>query len=163
MSKPNKLSTTVARINLLPAGWRAGVRSFLLGKVIPYAGTSGVRFDVLTNEQCVVSIRYRRKVGNHIGTLHAAAMALAAESATGFVCAMNIPDSKVLVIKTMELNYLKRTKGTLTATATLSDAERQRMIEEPKGEVLVPCTLADETGGETVTADMTWAWTEKRK
>ena len=94
MSKPNKLSNTVARINLLPAGWRAGVRSFLLGKVIPYAGTSGARFDVLTHEKCVVSIRYRRKVGNHIGTLHAAAMALAAESATGFVCAMNVPDSK---------------------------------------------------------------------
>ena len=122
-----------------------------------------MRFEVLTTDKCVVTVRYRRKVGNHIGTLHAAAMALAAESATGFVAAMNIPDSKVLVIKTMELNYLKRTKGTLTATATLSEAERQRMIDEPKGDVLVPCTLADETGTETVTANMTWAWTQKRK
>ena len=163
MSKPNKLSKTMAKVDLLPAGWCAGARSFMLGKIIPYAGTSGVRFEVLTPETCTVTIRYRRKVGNHIGTLHAAAMALAAESATGFVAAMNVPDNKVLVIKTMELNYLKRTKGTLTATATLSAAERQRMIDEPKGEVLVPCTLSDETGTESVSANMTWAWTEKRK
>ena len=89
-------------------------------------------------------------------------MALAAESATGFVTAMNVPDSRVLVIRNMNLTYLKRTKGDLTATATLSDADLERLRNEERGDISVPVVLKDAEGTESVTAEMIWAWTPKR-
>jgi hypothetical protein len=89
-------------------------------------------------------------------------MALAAESATGFVTAMNVPDSRVLVIRNMNLTYLKRTKGDLTATATLSDADLERLKTEEKGDISVPVVIKDSEGTESVTAEMIWAWTPKR-
>lgn len=159
MNRLNKVMNTIAR---LPAGWQPGVRSFLMGKIIPFAGTASVRFQVLTNNECIVVLKNRRKTGNHIGTLHAAAMALAAESATGFVCAMNVPDSRVLVIRSMELTYLKRTKGTFTAHARLSDEQVKRLQNEEKGDITVPVVLTDEEGTESVQANMIWAWTPKR-
>ncbi len=158
----NRLNRVMNNLERLPAGWRAGARSFIIGKIIPFAGTAGCRVETLTNNECVVKIKKRRKVGNHIGTLHAAAMALAAESATGFVTAMNIPDSRVLVIRNMNLTYLKRTKGDLTATATLSDADQERLKTEEKGDISVPVLIKDSEGTESVTAEMIWAWTPKR-
>lgn len=160
MNRLNKVMNTLAR---LPAGWQPAVRSLIIGKIIPFAGTAGCRVEVLTNHECRVVLKNRRKVGNHIGTVHAAAMALVAESATGFVAAMNVPDSRVLVIRSMELTYLKRTKGDLTATATLSDDDLKRLTTEEKGDIAVPVVLRDSEGTESVTATMVWAWTPKRK
>ena len=62
----------------------------------------------------------------------------------------------------MELTYLKRTKGDLTATATLSDDDIQRILTEEKGDIAVPVKMTDEEGNETVTANMIWAWVPKR-
>jgi len=160
MNRLNKVMNTLAR---LPAGWQPAVRSLIIGKIIPFAGTAGCRVEVLTNHECRVVLKNRRKVGNHIGTVHAAAMALVAESATGFVAAMNVPDSRVLVIRSMELTYLKRTKGDLTATATLSNDDLKRLTTEEKGDIAVPVVLRDSEGTESVTATMVWAWTPKRK
>ena len=158
----NRLNRVMNKLDSLPAGWRTGARSFIIGKIIPFAGTASCRVEKLTNNECVVKIKKRRKVGNHIGTLHAAAMALAAESATGFVTAMNVPDSRVLVTRNMNLTYLKRTKGDLTATATLSDADLERLRNEERGDISVPVVLKDAEGTESVTAEMIWAWTPKR-
>lgn len=159
MNRLNKVMNNIAR---LPKGWQPFVRSKLIGKIIPFAGTAGCSIQTLTNNECVVVLKNRKKVGNHIGTLHAAAMALVAESATGFVTGMNVPDSRVVVIRSMELTYLKRTNGDLTAKATLSDEDVRRLTTEEKGDITVPVKMTDEDGNETVTAKMVWAWVPKR-
>ena len=43
----------------------------------------------------MASIAHRRKVQNHIGGVHATATALLAETATGMVVGMNLPDEKL--------------------------------------------------------------------
>ncbi|MDF1762383.1 MAG: DUF4442 domain-containing protein [Oleibacter sp.] len=159
----NKLARAMAVIDKCPSSMRIWLRSAIIGRIIPFAGTASSRFIELNNHTCVVAIRNKRKVGNHIGTLHAAAMALAAESATGFVMGINVPDDKLVVIKTMKLNYLKRTNGDLTATATLTDAHIKNILNDEKGEITVPVVLRDADNNETVTAEMTWAWTPKRR
>lgn len=159
MNRLNKVMNNIAR---LPTGWQPFVRSKLIGRIIPFAGTAGCRIETLTNNECVVVLKNRKKVGNHIGTIHAAAMALVAESATGFVTGMNVPDSRIVVIRSMELTYLKRTKGDLTARASLSDADIQRIMSDEKGDITVPVKMTDEEGNETVTAKMVWAWVPKR-
>ncbi len=45
-------------------------------------------------------------------------MALIAETATGFVTAMNVPDSAIVLIKTFKVDFKRPTKGAMTAIAT---------------------------------------------
>ncbi len=146
----------------LPANIRATVISKIFGKVVPYVGTSGLLYEELTPERVVVSIKNQRKVQNHINNVHAAAMALLAETATGFIVGMNLPDDKLPLIKTLKVSYYKRTQGDMRAVATLSAEDIARIEREPKGEVLVPVTVTDESGGEPIKCEMLWAWVSKR-
>ena len=146
----------------LPANIRATVISKIFGKVVPYVGTSGLLYEEITPERVVVSIKNQRKVQNHINNVHAAAMALLAETATGFVVGMNLPDDKLPLIKSLKVSYYKRTQGDMRAVATLTAEDIARIEREPKGEVLVPVTVTDESGGEPIKCEMLWAWVPKR-
>ncbi|HMY29215.1 MAG TPA: DUF4442 domain-containing protein [Agitococcus sp.] len=146
----------------LPANIRATVISKIFGKVVPYVGTSGLLYEELTPERVVVSIKNQRKVQNHINNVHAAAMALLAETATGFVVGMNLPDDKLPLIKSLKVSYYKRTQGDMRAVATLTPEDIARIEREPKGEVLVPVIVTDESGGEPIKCEMLWAWVSKR-
>lgn len=59
----------------------------------------------------MVTLKNRRRVQNHIGGLHACGMALAAESATGIVVGMNVPDSAIPLCKSMKINFVRRCEG----------------------------------------------------
>ena len=146
----------------LPANIRATVISKIFGKVVPYVGTSGLLYEEITPERVVVSIKNQRKVQNHINNVHAAAMALLAETATGFVVGMNLPDDKLPLIKSLKVSYYKRTQGDMRAVATLTPEDIARIEREPKGEVLVPVIVTDESGGEPIKCEMLWAWVSKR-
>jgi acyl-coenzyme A thioesterase PaaI-like protein len=111
----------------------------------------------------VVSIRNRRPVQNHIKGVHAAAMALLAETASGFLVGMNLSDDKLPLIKTLKVDYLKRTKGDMRAVATLSEEQKQQIYHQPKGEVSVSVIVTDESGEEPIRCEMLWAWVPKKR
>jgi len=90
-------------------------------------------------------------------------MALAAESATGILIGMNVPDTHVPLIKQMKVDYLRRCQGSIRAEATLSDEDYKRIHEEDKGEVWVQCKVEDESGKEPIKAQMLWAWVTKQR
>ena len=100
---------------------------------------------------------------NHIGSVHAAATGLLAESATGFLVGIHLPDSKLPLLKQMQIDYIKRSSGDLTAVATLSDEQITAMHTEDKGEVTVAVTITDSANIEPVNAKMTWAWVPKKR
>ncbi len=163
MTQANRLSKTAQKLQNLPEFMRSFAMTKAFGSVIKYAGHSGVRFEKLSNNECIVSIKNKKKVQNHIGGIHAAAMALLAETATGFVFGMNVPDSKLPVIKKMDIDYVKRSTGDMRAVATLTDEQIQKIQTEEKGEVTVPVIITDEANVEPIKASMTWAWTAKRR
>ena len=78
MSFSNNLIRIVGKFDFLPPNLRSTVISKIFGRVVPLVGTAGLRYDELTPERVVVSIRNRRPVQNHIDGVHAAAMALLA-------------------------------------------------------------------------------------
>ena len=161
--KPNQLSRNIARFQRLPAGLRPWLTSFMLGNVVPMVGSAGLRFEEISNERVVVTIRNRRKVQNHIKGLHAAAMALLAETATGFCVGMNVPDDKLPLIKTMKVDYLKRAQGDMKAVAQLRPDQIQQIRTQDKGEVTVPVSITDESGAEPIQCEMVWAWVPKKR
>ncbi len=164
MNEPvNKLARIVDNLSKLPAGMDMAAISFAVGKLVKFAGTSGVEFVTLTSSTVHVRVRNRKKVQNHIGSVHAAAMALLAETATGIVVGMNVPDDRIPVIKTLKVDYLKRAKGDMEAIATLTPEDIERIRTTEKGDIVVPVKVTDDEGKEPIACEMTWAWVPKRR
>jgi acyl-coenzyme A thioesterase PaaI-like protein len=159
----NQLKRVVESSKWLPANVRATVVSKILGKVVPYVGTTGLLYEEISSERVIVSIRNQHKVQNHIKNVHAAAMALLAETATGFVVGINLPDDKLPLIKSLKVDFYKRTKGDMRAVATLTPEDVASIATEPKGELWVPVTVTDESGNEPIKCEMLWAWVPKAK
>jgi hypothetical protein len=89
-------------------------------------------------------------------------MTLLAETATGMLAGMNIPDDKVPLIKLFTVRFARRTKGALKAVATLSAEQQELMRSTDKGETVVAVRVTDETQEEVIVCEMLWAWTLKR-
>lgn len=162
MSFSNNLSRVVAKFQFLPPALRSTVLSRVFGQVVPFVGTSRLRYEELSPERVVVSIRNRRAVQNHIKGVHAAAMALLAETATGFAVGMNLPDDKLPLIKSLKVEYLKRSRGDMRAVATLTPEQLKLIRSTPKGEVQVPVLVTDESGEEPIRCEMVWAWVPRQ-
>lgn len=164
MSKPNQLNRVIAKLDFLPDGLQANAVSRLFGAMVKFFGTAGIRIKEYQPNKVVMVMKNRRKVQNHLGTVHAAAMSLLAESATGFTLGLNLPDDKLPLMKEMKFQYVKRAaKGELVAVAELTDEQIAKIQQEDKGEVNVKVTITDVKGVEPVLCDMTWAWIPKRR
>ncbi|HCW0151092.1 TPA: DUF4442 domain-containing protein [Pseudomonas aeruginosa] len=162
MPKRNRLSRAVGAINLLPRRLRSRSLTLLLGSQVRFAGTARVRIHELGQERAILSLKNRRPVQNHIKGIHAAAMALLAESASGFLVGMNVPDDKLPLIKTMKIDYLKRAQGDLTAIATLEAGQIEQIRQQDKGEVRAAVLVSDENGNQPIACEMVWAWVGKK-
>ncbi len=160
---PNRLAKTIGKIRKASGPFEQRALSLALGRTVKFVGTARLKVESLTAERAVVSVRNKKRVQNHIGSVHAMAMGLIAESATGFVVGMNVPDSAIPVIKSVKIEYLKRAKGGMRAEATLTDEQRQAIASQPKGEVLVQCRVTDESGIEPIRCEMVWAWVPKKR
>ncbi len=159
----NRFSKIMSRIDKLPRPLRTRARSILVGRVVKFVGTARLDIEELTRERAVVSVKNRGRVQNHIGGVHAAAMALLAETATGFVVGMNVPDDRVPVIKSMHVQFAKRATGSLRAVAELTLEQIEAIASTEKGEARVKVSVTDEAGVEPIACEMVWAWTPKKR
>ena len=161
MTQTNRLSKLVNATSKLPKGIQSTILSKAFGRVVPMVGTAKLRYVEITPSRVEVKIENNKNMQNHIGQVHACAMALVAETATGFVTGMNIPDSCIVLIKHMNIQFKRPSKGGLTAVATLTDEQRKMMQESEKGETLVHVIVKDESGQEPIQCEMLWAWVSK--
>ena len=158
MPKRNRLTLAASLIQRLPHPMHEPLLSRLFGSQVHFASTARVRIQRMSQHEVRMSLANRRSLQNHIKGIHAAAMALLAESASGCVVGMNLPDDKLPPIRTLKVDYLKRAQGNLHATATLSDAQRQAMQEHDRGQVVVEVTILDESREQPIRCEMHWAW-----
>lgn len=84
----------------------------------PYFSTIRPRITALMPGRCVATLRDRRAVHNHLGTVHAIALCNLAELVGGLMTDASIPASMRWIPKGMTVQYLKKAKGTLHAVAT---------------------------------------------
>lgn len=89
----------------------------------PYFATISPRFLELRPGLCRVSMRKRRRVENHIGTVHALAMGNLVELAAGMVTEVTIPRAMRWIPRGMTIEYLKKALTGVTATARLDKPE----------------------------------------
>ena len=163
MPNRNRLSRLVHKFDAWPPGLRRFLITWMFGGTVHFVRTAGLRFETLNEERAVLVVGNRRRVQNHIGTVHAAAVALLGETATGAVFGMSVPDERVPLLKSMRIGYLKRSQGALRAEATLPAGLAARMTAGEKGEAAIPVRITDETGEPTVDAEFIWAWRPKKR
>ncbi len=158
----NKFSSIIGKVNKTPVF----IRSFLLTKLfsskVKFAGTTGIIIKEVTANKTQLTLANKKSVQNHIGGIHAIAAAVLAESATGIVFGMNVPDSKLPLLKNIQVDYQRRMQGGLTAVARISAEQSALINQDAKGSILVPVTIEDESGQEPIECQMEWAWVSKR-
>jgi acyl-coenzyme A thioesterase PaaI-like protein len=117
--------TTPADEQLLSLWKRFNARPFgawLFSKVVcwkaPYFGSISPRFTVLESGRCEAVIQDRRRLHNHIGTVHAIALCNLAELTAGVMTDASLPRGMRWIPKGMTVQYLKKARGTLRGIAT---------------------------------------------
>jgi acyl-coenzyme A thioesterase PaaI-like protein len=154
----NRMQYQLGRLSEVPAFARPWYRNIVLRRAVPFVGTAGISFVDVSPQRVEVTLANERKVQNHIQGIHASAMNLLAETATGMVVGMNVRDDCLPLAKELKMAFKKRATGALRAVAVLTDAQRAALQASDKGEVNVSVTVTDEAGVNPVECEFIWAW-----
>ncbi len=117
--------------------------SLLFAQKAPYFGSIRPRFTVIEPNRAELLIPDRRRVHNHLGTVHAIALCNGLEAAMGALAEATIPADKRWIPKGMEVAYTAKAAGDVTCVAE-TDPE-QWTGTDPDLPVRVHGELADGT------------------
>ena len=101
----------------------ARVFSFAFGQKAPYFSSIRPRFTVIEPNHAELVIPDRRRVHNHLGTVHAIALCNGLEAAMGALAEATIPATKRWIPKGMTVSYTAKAVGDITCIAE-TDAEQ---------------------------------------
>ncbi len=116
----------------------------------PYFASISPVVQELAPGRCVARIKHRRRVRNHIGTVHAIALCTLAELTAGLGTDVSIPASMRWIPKGMTVRYLKKAVGTMTSTCTIPPATEGAAqdlvahvdVRDPLGELVFDADVA---------------------
>ena len=108
------------KLSGLPFGRRIFSKLFCLKA--PYFGSVRPLFETVTSGRCEATIKKRRSVLNHIGTVHAIAMCNLAEAVGGLCVETSLAKNLRWIPKGMAVEYLKKAETDLRAICTVDPA-----------------------------------------
>jgi acyl-coenzyme A thioesterase PaaI-like protein len=141
-----RLRSLWRRLAPLPGG--KAVFSWLLGRITPYSGTIGARVQALEPGFCRVALRDRRRVRNHLASVHAMALANLAEMASGLAVLAGLAPGVQGIVTGFSITYQKKARGPLIAECRVSGldvtAEREQeatvSVTDASGDVVARAT-----------------------
>ncbi|GAA1438815.1 hotdog fold domain-containing protein [Mycobacterium cookii] len=103
------------KTSALPLGDR--VFSIAFSRKAPYFASIRPRFTVIEPHRAELVIRDRRRVHNHIGSVHAIALCNGLEAAMGALAESSIPRGQRWIPQGMEVTYTARASSDITCIA----------------------------------------------
>ena len=125
--------------------------SLLVGWMTPYSGTLGARVQELQPGWCRVTLRDRRRVRNHLASIHAMALANLAEMASGLAVLVGLPPGIQGIVTGFSITYQKKARGLLTAECRVTGLDVTKEQEYEAG-----VTVTDAQGEVVATATARW-------
>ena len=122
-----------------------------LGAAVPYSGTIRPRVLELEAGRARVELRDRRRVRNHLGSIHAIALVNVGELVSGLALIAALPPTMRGIVRGLSVEYLKKARGTLTATCECAPPPEGESIDE---EVVARIHAAE--GDEVATVRVQW-------
>jgi acyl-coenzyme A thioesterase PaaI-like protein len=152
MSAPgDRLRASWRRLSKLPGG--KTLFSLLVGWMTPYSGTISARVAELEPGWCRVTLRDRRRVRNHLASVHAMALANLAEMASGLAVLVGLPPGVQGIVTGFSISYKKKARGLLTAECRVGRGGLNVISEQ---EYEAPVTITDAQGDVVAAATARW-------
>jgi len=125
--------------------------SRIIGFTVPYTGSIAANVVLLEPGYGKITLRERRKVSNHLQSVHAIALANLSEMVTGLTLLNSLPDNARAILTSIKIQYHHKARGLLTAECVCdipeNNAEREMQVS---GEI------KNEVGEVVATATATW-------
>lgn len=144
----------------LVAGLPGGKTLFskMIGRLAPYTGTIDARVTALRPGFCQAVLADHRGVRNHLASVHAVALVNLAELTGNSAVAYTLPDDARFIVAGLSIDYVKKARGTITATS-----ECPVPLTSDRVEYAVPVTLTDASGDVVARATLRTLVGPKRK
>jgi len=133
------------------ARWPFGKKIFsiIASQKAPYFATISPYVENLTETGCIVWVKKRRRVLNHLKTVNAIAMCNACEFAFGLTMEAGIPPGLRWIPKGMTVRYLKKLDTNFTATCEIPDIKSftsgdhiaKVIVENERGELVMDAEI----------------------
>ncbi|MBO0931496.1 DUF4442 domain-containing protein [Fibrella aquatilis] len=158
----NRFSQLKQQLLTLPAEARTSALTTTMQRIIPMLGTLGVVVEAYEATHCQLHLPNSGAVQNGFGGIQAGGLYTTAESAMALVVGANLPDNRLVVAKTVTIDYRRRAQGGIRATATLTDEQARLIAETERGELVLTSPITDETGTEVAYCQATLVWMPTR-
>lgn len=122
--------------------------SKIVGRMVPYSGSIKPRVIELGTGHATIEMNDRKKVRNHLNSVHAIALINLGEITAGLAMFCGVPKDSRGILTGIQMSYFKKGRGTLRSTCSFTpphesirkEYEVESVIHNTDGELIAKAT-----------------------
>lgn len=128
------------------SAWQRFLLGLLLRLVVPFNRSLRPRVRAVSARKVEIEVPYRKAALNHVGGMHACALATAAEITTGVLLLVHLDPAEFRILMTsMEIVYHVQARSAVRASANIDEESGlSAVVEEALSQGTAHCTLTSQ-------------------